>query len=54
MTLEQESFGGDWDYGKKQRFFSRIVQKLGGQTLSGGPYVEQYFQSLHRRSDRKQ
>ena len=49
MTLEQESFGGYWDYSKKQRFFGRILQKLGGQTLPGAPYVEQYFQSLHRR-----
>jgi integrase/recombinase XerD len=49
MILEQESFGGYWDYSKKQRFFSRILQKLGGQTLPGAPYVEQYFQSLHRR-----
>ena len=49
MTLEQESFGGYWDYSKKQRFFSRILQKLRGQTLPDAPYVEQYFQSLHRR-----
>jgi integrase/recombinase XerD len=49
MTLEQESFGGYWDYGKKQRFFSRILQKLRQQTFSGTRYVEQYFQSLSRR-----
>ncbi len=49
MTLEQESFGGYWDYSKKQRFFSQILRKLGEQTLPGAPYVEQYFQSLHRR-----
>jgi site-specific recombinase XerD len=49
MTLEQESFGGYWDYSKKQRFFSRILQKLGEQTFPGAPYVEQYFQSLYRR-----
>jgi integrase/recombinase XerD len=49
MTLEQETFGGYWDYGKKQRCFSRILKKLGEQTLPGTPCVEQYFQSLFRR-----
>jgi integrase/recombinase XerD len=49
MTLEQEYFGGYWDYSKKQRCFSRILKKLGEQTLPGAPYVEQYFQSLYRR-----
>jgi integrase/recombinase XerD len=49
MTLEQESFGGYWDYSKKQRCFSRILKKLGEQILPGAPYVEQYFQSLYRR-----
>ena len=43
MTLEQETFGGYWDYGKKQRCFSRILKKLGEQTLPGTPHVEQYF-----------
>jgi integrase/recombinase XerD len=50
MTMEQEHFGGCWDYSKKQRFFSRILQKIGGQTLPGVPYGEQYFQNLHRRN----
>jgi integrase/recombinase XerD len=49
MTLEQETFGGYWDYGKKQRCFGRILKKLGEQTLPGTPHVEQYFQSLYRR-----
>jgi integrase/recombinase XerD len=49
MTLEQGSFGGYWDYAKKQRCFSRILKKLGEQTLPGASYVEQYFQSLYRR-----
>jgi len=49
MTVEQESFGGYWDYGKKQRCFSGILKKLEGQSLPGAPDVEQYFQSLYRR-----
>ena len=49
MTVEQESFGGYWDYGKKQRCFSGILKKLGRQRVPGAPDVEQYFQSLHQR-----
>jgi integrase/recombinase XerD len=49
MILEQETFGGYWDYSKKKRCFSRILKKLGEQTLPGVPYVGQYFQSLYRR-----
>jgi integrase/recombinase XerD len=49
MTMEQESFGGYWDYGKKQECWSGILKKLGEQTLPGMPYVEQYFHSLYRR-----
>jgi len=50
MTLEQEHFGGCWDYTRKQRILSRILQKLGEQALPGAPYGEQYFQNLHRRN----
>ena len=49
MTLEQESFGGYWDYGKKQGCLSQILKKLGEQTLPGIASVEQYFHSLYRR-----
>jgi len=50
MTMEQESFGGCWDYTGKQRLLSRILRKLGEQVLPGAPYGEQYFQNLHRRN----
>jgi integrase/recombinase XerD len=50
MTLEQEHFGGCWDYTGKQRLLSRILRKLGEQVLPGAPYGEQYFQNLHRRN----
>jgi integrase/recombinase XerD len=50
MTLEQEHFGGCWDYTGKQRLLSRILRKLGEEALPSAPYVEQYFQNLHRRN----
>jgi len=50
MTLEQEHFGGCWDYTGKQRLLSRILRKLGEQVPLGAPYGEQYFQNLHRRN----
>ncbi len=50
MTLEQESFGSDWDYTGKQRLLNRIVRRIEEQALPGAPRVEQYFQNLHRRN----
>jgi len=50
MTLEQEHFGGYWDYTGKQQILSRILRKLGEQVLPGAPYGKQHFQNLHRRN----